>query len=166
MRLVVPIGIVVLLTLFTQGVGAITVYVSRDTAALRDRQSVAGSVVTQVQRGQPLHVLQQRGRWFLVSTARGARGWIYRYKVSANPPARGANALALLGGSSSRVTLSETSSASGIRGLNPISERQARRRGRKNRDIQAVKQMEQLRVTPAALEQFLRQGKLGEFQGG
>ncbi|MGQ4809404.1 hypothetical protein NKDENANG_02821 [Candidatus Entotheonellaceae bacterium PAL068K] len=166
MRAAIRVGMAALLILFTQGVDARTVYVSRDRAALLDSHSVSGAVVGQVKRGQALQLIKKHRRWYFVATDRGLRGWIYRYKVNSNPPQTDANVFALLGASSNREAISESPSASVIRGLNPVSERQARRRGRSRQVIEAVKRMEQRRIVPATLERFLRQGRLAEFQEG
>jgi uncharacterized protein YgiM (DUF1202 family) len=166
MRLVTVVVVVFLTGLYAQAAGAATVYVSTDTATLRNNQGVSAKVVAEVKRGQALEVLQQNGRWYYVATHQGTQGWIYQYKVTTNSPESGGNPLAILGGSSSRVAIGESSSASGIRGLNPVSERQARRRGMQNRNIQAVKDMESLSISPGELQNFWRTGKLGEYQEG
>ncbi len=142
------------------------VYVNIDTAEIRDSQSVSSRVVAQVKRGDKLSVLRHENHWYHVVTSQGQQGWIYQYKVTVNPPQNTGDVFALLGSSSSGMEMNEASSASGIRGLNPVSERQARRRGRRDRDIKAVKRMERFRVSSKAFQNFLRVGKLGEYQEG
>jgi uncharacterized protein YgiM (DUF1202 family) len=144
---------------------AATVYVSTDDVQLRQDRSVTAQVVATLQRGEGLNVLQQDERWYYVATQQGSQGWVYRYKVSEQPPGQSGNVFAGLGGASSGVSIDESSSTIGIRGLNPVAERQAQRRGRRGA-VQAVKKMEQFRVPAQELDQFLRSGRLGEYQRG
>ncbi len=166
MRLTAAAGSLLLLGLWLQGASAATVYVSTAKAQLRQAKGVSARIVASVKRGQALQVLRQDGRWYYVATRQGHKGWLYRYRVTTTQPQRSGNLTALLGRSSSRASLAESSSASGIRGLNPASERQARRRGNRSGAIRAVKQMEQLSPSAKELQRFLRDGKLGEYYEG
>ena len=56
-----------------------------------------------------------------------------------------------------------SSSDSSIRGLSPIAENRAREKGVPSESIEAVKQMENFRITSKELDDFLLQGKLGEY---
>ena len=155
-----------LLGLWVQGAGAATVYVNTTEAKLRQTKSVSARTATSVQRGQALKVIRQDNRWYYVATRQGKKGWIYRFKVTSKKPEPGRNVFAMLGGSSSKVAMKESSSARGIRSLAPTAERQARRRGRKTGAIQAVKDMEKVRVKPEELQSFWRAGKIGEYYEG
>ena len=63
----------------------------------------------------------------------------------------------------SRVASSGSSSGSSIRGLSPISEDYAKRKGITRGDIAAVNHMERLTVSEKELDQFLAKGKLREY---
>jgi hypothetical protein len=47
--------------------------------------------------------------------------------------------------------------------LSPISEQHARKKGATSESIQAVKDMEDYKVRPEALDRFLEEGKLSEY---
>ena len=142
-----------------------TVYVNIDLAQIRDNRQVSSQVVTQVKRGDALRVLNHQGRWYYVLTAQQAKGWIYQYKVTSDPPEDTGDVFVLLSRSTGGMDINEASSASGIRGLNPVSERHAHRHGYRQGDIEAVRQMERFRVNAKQYQRFLQSGKLGEYQG-
>lgn len=56
-----------------------------------------------------------------------------------------------------------SASGSSIRGLNPISEKHAWKKGATRESIQAVKDMEKFKIRPEELDRFLEEGKLGEY---
>ena len=58
----------------------------------------------------------------------------------------------------------ESASASSIRGLSPVSEEHAQKKGISKEDIQAVKDMENFKVSAGEVDGFLSQRKLGEYQ--
>ena len=166
MRVATVVWGLLLLGLWVQGAGAATVYVNTAEAKLRQTKSVSARTATRVRRGQALNVIRQESRWYYVTTRQGKKGWIYRFKVTTKKPEPGRNVFAMLGGSSSKVSMEESSSARGIRSLAPSAERQAHHRGRKAGAIQAVKDMEKLRVSPEELQSFWRTGKIGEYYEG
>jgi hypothetical protein len=68
--------------------------------------------------------------------------------------------LSALGGND---RVASSGSGSSIRGLSPISEDYAKRKGITRADISAVKHMENLKVSEKELDKFLAEGKLREY---
>jgi uncharacterized protein YgiM (DUF1202 family) len=149
-----------LLGLAVRSSGVSTVYVNADTVQLRDDKGISATVVANAQRGAALDVLRQDARWYYVATSQGTQGWVYRFKVSDQPPVSGSDLFAALGQASGNIAIHEASSASGVRGVNPLAARQHDRQ----RSVKALQVMEQFQVSPEALESFLRRGRLGEYQ--
>ena len=74
-----------------------------------------------------------------------------------------ANLLGALGGRQ-KIAARESSSGSSIRGLSPMAEKtREKTRARRSKNIRAVKQMENFKVSGEELDRFLQQGRLGEY---
>lgn len=165
MNLLPPLLIFLLLGLgFVPEISAQTLYVKKSGTKLQASDSAKSDVLATLSQGTPAKVIKKGKKFYQVS-AEGKKGWIFKFKLSAKAPAKSGGDGGILGalGGRQKIAANEASSGSSIRGLSPISERHAKNKGISEKDIQAVKQMEAFRVDPKAMENFLKEGKLGEY---
>jgi len=150
--------------LLPQWVAAETWYVKKSSTKLQAEASARSKVLSKLNKGTPVKVKKKSGKFFQVSTGEKT-GWIFRFKLSKKAPAQGqggGDVLSALGGNQKMATR-ESNSGSSIRGLSPISEQHARKKGATPKNIQDVKDMELFKVRPEELDRFLEEGKLGEY---
>ncbi|MBT3921049.1 MAG: SH3 domain-containing protein [Nitrospina sp.] len=147
-----------------QWVAAETWYVKKSHTKLQAEASARSKVLSKLEQGTPVNVKKKSGKFFQVSTG-GKSGWVFRFKLSKKAPAGGQDEGDVLGalGGSQKMAARESASGSSIRGLSPISEQHARKKGATSESIQAVKDMENYIVMPEQLDRFLENGKLGEY---
>lgn len=141
-----------------------TWYVKKSATKLQAEASARSEVLGKLQKGMPVKVKKKSGKFFKVS-ADGKTGWVFRFKLTKKAPAGGqsdGDVLSSLGGDQ-KMAARESASGSSIRGLSPISEQHARKKGATEESIQAVKNMENFKVRPEELDRFLEEGKLGEY---
>ncbi|MZH45849.1 MAG: SH3 domain-containing protein [Nitrospinae bacterium] len=141
-----------------------TWYVKKSSTKLQAKASARSKVLGKLSKGTPVKIKGKSGKFFEVSTG-GKTGWIFRFKLTKKAPAGGqgdGDVLAALGGEQ-KMSARESASGSSIRGLSPISEQHARKKGATEESIQAVKNMESFKVRPEELDRFLEEGKLGEY---
>lgn len=141
-----------------------TMYVKRAGTKLQAAGSAQSSVLGLLNQGAAVNVLSKSGRFYKVSVG-GKTGWVFRFKLSARPPAGGGGGggdfLGAVGGQ--QMAAREAGTGSSIRGLSPTSEKHAKSKGISETTIRSVKEMEAFRVTRGDLDKFLQQGKLGEY---
>lgn len=140
-----------------------TVYVQATTAKLRSGKTSLDAVVADLKYGEALEVLRREGGWLEVRTAADVKGWIFANKTSSTKPAGGDNLLAKLGKSMRRKEASEVTASAGARGLDKISEEYAKRVGITRQNREAVDRMTAYRLTDQEIEDFLKDGALGEY---
>lgn len=140
-----------------------TVYVQAKTAQLRAGKTSLDAVVGNVKFGEALEVVGRDGSWVDVKTASGARGWIFANKTTPSKPSGNNDALAKLGQSMRAGEASATTASAGARGLDKASEGYANRTGVSARDREAVDRMTAYQIPDEEVEEFLREGGLGEY---
>ena len=140
-----------------------TVYVQAKTAQLRAGKTSLDAVVGNVKFGESLEVVGREGSWMEVKTSAGARGWIFAGKTSTAKPAGGNDTLARLGQSMRGGDASATTASAGARGLDKASEGYANRTGVSARDREVVDRMTAYQLPDQEVEEFLREGGLGEY---
>lgn len=141
-----------------------TMYVKKSGTKLRSADSTKSKVLGKLGKGTALDVTEKSGKFLKVSTPDGQSGWIFKFKLTAKKPAGsggGGDFLGALGGQ--QIAARESSSGSSIRGLSPMSEKHAKNKGISQSNIDDVKKMEQFKVSDQELQNFLSQGKLGEY---
>ncbi|MBC8286390.1 MAG: SH3 domain-containing protein [Nitrospinae bacterium] len=156
--------LVLTILLLPHWASAETWYVKKSSTKLQAKASARSEVLSKLQKGTAVKVKKKAGKFFQVSTG-GKTGWVFRFKLSKKAPAGGqadGDVLATLGGEQ-KMNARESASGSSIRGLSPISEQHARKKGATDESIQAVKNMETFKVRPEELDRFLEEGKLGEY---
>ena len=138
-----------------------TWYVKKSSTKLQAAASARSKVLSRLKQGTRVEVKKKSGKFFQVSTV-GKTGWIFRFKLSKKAPAERQGEGDVLGalGGNQRMAARESASGSSIRGLSPISEQHARKKGATPESIQAVKDMEDFKVRSEELNRFLEEGKL------
>ena len=140
-----------------------TVYVQAKTAQLRAGKTSLDAVVGNVKFGDALEVVCRDGSWMEVKTSAGARGWIFANKTSTSKPSGSNDTLARLGQSMRGGDASATTASAGARGLDKASEGYANRAGVSARDREVVDRMTAYQLPDQEVEDFLREGGLGEY---
>ncbi|HEX2055712.1 MAG TPA: SH3 domain-containing protein [Nitrospiraceae bacterium] len=143
--------------------GAEVLYVQAKSAQLRAGKTSLDPVLTNIRYGEAVEVLSRDGNWTEVKTAGGARGWIFSSKLSASKPPGAGDTLARLGQSMRSGEASSSTASAGARGLDKTSEGYADRAGISPRDREAVDRMTSYQVSDDDVEQFLKEGGLGEY---
>ncbi len=140
-----------------------TVYVQAKQAQLRAGKTSLDAVVGKVKFGEALEVVGRDGNWVDVKTSSGARGWIFANKTTPSKPSGNNDTLAKLGQSMRAGDASATTASAGARGLDKASEGYANRTGVSSRDREAVDRMTTYQIPDQEVEEFLREGGLGEY---
>lgn len=160
----VRFSIALVILLLPHLASAETWYVKKSATKLQAEASARSEVLGKLKKGTPVKVKKKSGKFFQVSSS-GKTGWIFRFKLTKKAPAGGqgdGDVLSALGGDQ-KMAARESASGSSIRGLSPIAEQHARKKGATEASIQAVKNMENFKVRPEELDRFLEEGKLGEY---
>lgn len=141
-------------------------WVSSAGAKLKADTRATAATVAEVPVGAELTVLDTQDKWYDVSTADGARGWIYRGKVSESPPeGSGTDSGGGLFGAltSSRIEAGAADTSRSIRGLSPETTQYAETAGTPEQVRHALDEVLELQVSETELEQFLADGHIGEY---
>jgi len=158
--LVVTLGVVLL-----TGVAlADTVYVQAKNAKLRAGKTSLDPVIADLKFGDALEVFRKEGNWLEVQTAAGKKGWLFAGKTTPTKPAGSEDdALAMLGKSFRRTEAGDVTASAGARGLDKVSEGYANRVGITQQHRDAIDRMAGYRINDQEVEDFLKQGGLGEY---
>ena len=146
-------------------------WVSANHATLKAARGSSSETLAQLPVGLRLTVLSYKRRWYQVTTPDGVTGWIYRGKVSKQPPATekksgqdGAVGRILgdiSGDSGIRADAADTSRS--IRGLSPEAAEYARKTDKPEIYKKALDKVLAIRTTDAQINWFLKKGKIGEY---
>lgn len=137
-----------------------SVYVSIKTARLRSGTSAFDKDVAKVKLGDKLSVKGTSERWIKVKTSDNKEGWIYDRQVSEKKP-KDMDAFASKKGKVKFGGGGSHDASAAARGLS--SGKYAKKNGY---NISAVAAMENAKIDDDLLNQFLREGGLGEYEGG
>lgn len=145
-------------------VAAETWYVKKNSTKLQSEAKARSKVLAKLNKGTPVDVLGKSGKFFQVS-AGGEKGWIFRFKLTKKAPAGGGGDGDVLGalGGQQQIAARESAYGSSIRGLSPISEEHAIKKGASPASIESVKEMERYKIDDEALDKFLEEGRLGAY---
>jgi len=140
-----------------------TWYVKSSRTKMTAKASARSKKVATLSAGTAVKILKKEKRFYKIS-AKGKRGWVFKFKLTKKKPrnAKKDDGLGSLFGNQ-RMAASESSSGSSIRGLSPISEKQAKSRGVTQDNIDSIKQMEEFSISEEELDQFLAEGRLREY---
>jgi len=142
-----------------------TLYIKKSGTTLLAEATSSAKVVATLKAGTAVQVKSKSGKYYQVVASGSPAGWVYKFKLSAQAPAGASDDADLLGdlGGRQKVAARETGSSSSIRGLSPVSEQLAHKKGIPEESINAVKAMEKYTVPASELSSFLKEGKLGEY---
>jgi hypothetical protein len=88
---------------------------------------------------------------------------VLRFKLTDKEPDNDWGVLSSMDSLFEEPTVEEASTSASIRGLSKISEDHARRQKTRPEHIRAVSEMEKFTIPPDEIDEFLREGKLGEY---
>ena len=149
---------------------ATTLYVTSDGAELKSAAASASETIAELKRGTELTLVAQEGRWYQVSAPGNQTGWIYRGRVSEDKPemedldSGGGGLGGLLGGlTGSDISADAADSSRSIRGLSPEAREYAKSTGTPQETQDALDFVTSLAVTENDIDQFLKQGNIGEY---
>ena len=147
-------------------IAAEMMWVASEGAKLKVEPSASSETVETLPVGSELTVESSEGSWYKVTTKANKTGWIYRGKVSPTQPEakddRGGGGLfGALPGSSVQVNAADTSRS--IRGLSPAAKEYAASTKTPEQYQKALDKVLALRLTDQEIEEFLRQGRIGEY---
>lgn len=141
-----------------------TLYVKSSKTKLRSSDNVKTSVLGLLKKGTAVTVIVKSKRFFKVGLENGQKGWVFKFKLSKKAPAGGGGGggfADVLAGN--QISANESTSASSIRGLSPVSENYAKNKGISAQNVKAVDNMEAFKIDSLELDKFLQEGKLGEY---
>ena len=161
------VPIVALVLMMTGAVTAAEIlWVVSEGAKLKTEPSASSETVEGLPVGSELSVDSLEGSWYKVTTKSNKTGWVYRGKVSSTQPEGkedrgGGGVFGALPGSSIEVSAADTSRS--IRGLSPAAKEYAASAKTPEAYQQALDRVLALKVTEKEIEDFLKQGKIGEY---
>jgi hypothetical protein len=140
-----------------------TMYARVSTPVRADRSLSAATVGTLAQ-GEAVETVRQEGNYYLVSY-KAQQGWVYFNKLTGQKPE---DVASLLGGPATGqgIQLTELNAGGALRGLSPMAENYARTSNVPDWAVKAVEAMQGRAVSSKALEDFQREGRLGEYGEG
>jgi SH3-like domain-containing protein len=121
--------------------------------------SFLGQVVTKVNYGDRLQVVEQQGDWSKVTTPGGQSGWIHSSALTKKKIAMSA------GGQNAQTAASGDDLALAGKGFNSDVEADFKAKNQ-NVDFTWVDKMEKIKVAPADMQQFLKDGGVQPAEGG
>ncbi len=157
---------VLILVLTGVVIAAEMMWVASEGAKLKVEPNASSETVETLAVGSELTVESSEGSWYKVTTKTNKTGWVYRGKVSQTQPEakddKGRGGLfGALPGSSVQVNTADTSRS--IRGLSPATKEYAANTRTPEEYQKALDRVLALRLTDQEIEEFLRQGKIGEY---
>ena len=157
-----PVVLVMLLALTAAPALAETMY-ARYSTPVRAGRTLGSATLGTLAQGQAVQVVGRDGRYFRTVYA-GTTGWVYYNKLADTKPE---DVSAALGGdlSPGGLELTELESGGALRGLSPMAENYAEAAEIPKWAVDAVEQMQERGVTARELDDFEREGGLGEYAG-
>lgn len=151
----------VLLVLPLPALAGENLYVRAAGTELKQTAGPGGTTLTKLDIGAKCDVVEKSGNWVKCKVEVKKKpmvGFVFAPKLSKDKPDK-----ERMGGKQVAAA-SEQDTAQALRGLSATAEKHAARSKAKPEDVAAVKAMEELKVPEAEIAQFLREGKLGEYQ--
>lgn len=143
-----------LLLLLSSAQAADSMYVNSKKIKLYQQPNYNSAVVTQLEKGDQLEVVQQQDKWIQVKHAT-LSGWVPGYSLTSSKPAEESVSFfnrikSFFMSDNKRSRVSTISTAGGIRGL---SEEEGESAGQK--DYEALQKMERMTVSDEEVEKFV-----------
>ncbi|KPK62245.1 MAG: hypothetical protein AMK73_06420 [Planctomycetes bacterium SM23_32] len=152
----------VLIALAAVPVLADTMY-ARFSAPVRAERTLGAETLGTLSQGDAVQVTGREGSYYRVNY-RGRAGWVYFNKLAGEKPEDVTGLLGGLGGEGIRLTELEAGGA--LRGLSPMAESYAKAADVPRWAVDAVEAMQGRTITARQLEEFQREGGLGEYGEG
>ncbi len=146
------------------------VWVSSDGAKLKESRKSSSDTIGELPVGMELTVLAYEKRWYHVTTPDELSGWIYRGKISKEPPEADEDSegddgsgelLSAITGSD--IESDEADTARSIRGLSPEAVEYAKNAGTPLECQKALDQVLAYKTTDAEIDRLLKEAKIGEY---
>lgn len=136
---------------------------ARVSAPVRSAQGLEAATLGRLKQGEAVQVAAREGRYYRLSY-KGQTGYVYFNKLAEEKPE---DVSALLGGGLGEgIELTELEAGGALRGLAPMAENYAEGADVPEWAVEAVEEMQGRAVTADELEQFQREGGLGEYGEG
>lgn len=144
-----------------------TMFAKKDQVKVTAEKSPTSKVVATLRVGDQVDVIEKKGRQYKVELPSGKSGWVFKFKLSETKPEAKKGGSSLSGLSGKNVVVAQEARAGGsIRGLKETTEQYADKKQISQADRRAVEEMEQRTVTDKELDQFKKEGRIGEYAGG
>ena len=158
------VGLILMLT--GAVMAAEMLWVVSEGAKLKTEPSASSETLETLLVGSELSLDSSEGSWYKVMTKSNKTGWIYRGKVSSTQPEGkedkgGGGLFGALPGSSIQVNAADTSRS--IRGLSPAAKEYAASVKTPEVYQKALDGVLALKVTDKEIEDFLIEGRIGEY---
>ena len=152
------LGLVVL-TVSALGAGPVLMTVQVKSGQVREEPSFLGKVITSVNYGDRLQVVEQQGDWTKVTAPNGQAGWMHTSALTKKKIALKA------GDQNAQTAASGEEMALAGKGFNSDVEADFKAKNR-NIDFTWVDKMEKIKIAPEAMQQFLKAGGIQPAEGG
>ncbi len=144
-----------------------TMWAKKDRVKVTAEKSPTSTVVAILRVGDQVQVVQKSGRQYKVKLMSGKSGWVFKFKLSDTQPEKKSGGSGLSGLAGENTVVAQEARAGGsIRGLKETTEQYADKKQISEADRRSVEKMEQRTVTDDELDQFKRDGQIGEYAGG
>ena len=143
-----------------------TLWVTSDNAQLKKDATASSETIATVPIGVEVKVLNTEKRWRQIQLPSGKKGWMYRGRLSDTAPEKapegGSGDLfgALAG---NNIKADEASTGRSIRGLSEETEQYAKLKKTSPAAKKALDQVLAMKISEKELQNFLKQGKIGEY---
>jgi len=134
---------------------------ARTSAQVRAEKSLSSGVVVGLEQGDAVEVLDKADRHYRVRVG-NKEGWVYYNKLSEERPEDVATLLSA-GARTGGVQLTEVEAGGALRGLAPVAKLYALDVEAPDWAVQAVDNMQRLQFSQKELDDFAREGHLGEY---
>jgi uncharacterized protein YgiM (DUF1202 family) len=141
------------------GAGPAVMSVQVKSGQVRETPSFLGKLIAPVSYGDRLEVLEQQGDWSKVTAPGGQTGWVHNSALTKKKIAMKA------GDQNAQTGASGEEMALAGKGFNSDVEADFKAKN-KNIDFTWVDKMEKIKVTPEAMQQFLKDGGVQPAIGG
>ena len=141
-------------------------WVSSGDAKLKAEKKASSETVELIPLGSEVSVMEKEGSWYKITVPSGNEGWMYRGKLAETAPAaevkkESDDLLAFIPGS--RIEAGKADTSRSIRGLSDETEEYAKNRKTPENLKKALDSVLAYNVSEEELEEFLKQGSIGEF---
>ena len=143
-----------------------TLWVTSDNAQLKKDATASSETIATVPIGVEVKVLGTESRWHKIQLPSGEQGWMYRGRLSDTAPEKpseegSGNLFGALAGSN--IKADEASTGRSIRGLSEETEQYAKLKKTSPAAKKALDQVLAMKISEKELQNFLKQGKIGEY---